>query len=155
MISMRYDARQLAKIQKMLEELPRGSKSIIVPAINTYLMGGESGESVSGVGSGGGGGQFHGLKFYPVFKEWPGGQKYPKRTGTLQRGWETRGDLYRQTIYNDVPYAQWIHGNDTQTWRAKYGNWRTIKEIVSSNMKGAIRYATSKLGEWFRKKGWK
>jgi len=144
MISMKYDPRQLAKIQKMLEELPRGSKSVIIPAINEYLIGGDTGGTA-----------YHGLKHYPAFKPWAGGQQYPMRTGNLQRGWQVRGDLYRQTIYNDVPYAQWIHGNDTQTWRAAYGNWRTIATIIASNMKGAIRHAYAKLGEWFKKKGWK
>jgi len=145
-MEMRFNPRQLAKVQKMLEDLPKGAKSIIVPAVNEYLMGGESGK---------GGTAFHGLKHYPAFKEWPGGQKFPMRTGILQRGWKTRGDLYRQTIYNDVDYAQWIHGSETQTWRAKYGNWRTIATIIESNIKGAIRHAYSALGKWFKSKGWK
>jgi hypothetical protein len=140
-IKMTYDPRQLDKIQRLLLELPVGAKSVVIPALNEYLMGGASGA---------GGESFHGLKHYPAFVAVPGGQQFPMRTGRLQRGWVVTGEAYRQKISNAVPYACWIHGNKTQTWRAKFGNWRTLSAIVKDNISGAMRHAISKLNDWVK-----
>jgi hypothetical protein len=144
MLNVRYDARKLAAIQKMLNELPHGAMSVAVPAINDYLM---------GEGKSGGGTAYHGLKHYPAFRAHPGGQQFPMRTGNLQRGWQTtKSAPYRQTIFNRVPYAKWIHGDDTQTWRAAYGNWRTISKIVTDNIKGAMLSAKQAVARWIKSK---
>jgi hypothetical protein len=140
---MTYDPRQLEILQRFLAELPRGAKSVVVPAITEYLMGGESGA---------GGESFHGLKHYPAFRAWPGGQQFPQRTGRLQRGWRVTGEPYRQKIVNNVPYAGWIHGDSTQTWRAEYGGWRTVTTIIASNINGAMRSAISALNKWIKSK---
>jgi hypothetical protein len=164
MLNMKYDPRQLAKIQKMLDELPRGSKSIVVPAVNEYLIGDES----------------HGLKHEPAYKtvdrtsaygfpfftdkqrKWffwalDSGEINPgqdNRTGRFSSGWKVRGDLYRQTIYNDVPYGKWLMSEGQARQPALVG-WRKISEVVKSNMKGAIRHAYAALNKWFKSKGWK
>ena len=143
MLKMVYDPLALDKVNQLLAELPYGSKSVVIPAMNKYLMGGESGA---------GGTAYHGIKHYPAFLAWPGGQQFPMRTGRLQRGWETQGEAYRQKITNAVPYAIWIHGNDTQTWRAKYGNWRTLHQLVQDNIWGAMRAGISALDKWIRSK---
>ena len=142
-IRMTYDPRQLAKIEQLLRELPLGAKSVVIPALNEYLMGGASGT---------GGEALHGLKHYPPFRAWPGGQQFPMRTGNLQRGWRTIGEAYRQKITNTVPYAGWIHGDETQTWRARYGNWRTLSVIVKDNIWGAMKHAMTKLNQWIKSK---
>jgi len=143
MIKITYDPRQLAKVQQLLQELPVGAKSIVIPALNEYLMGGASGA---------GGESFHGLKHYPAFVAVPGGQQFPMRTGRLQRGWVVTGEAYRQKISNSVPYAGWIHGNETQTKRAAIGNWRTLSVIVRDNINGAMRSAMTKLNAWIKSK---
>ena len=108
-----------------------------------YIIGDEGGSS--------GGESWHGLRHYPAFRAWPGGQQFPQRTGRLQRGWTASAAAANAwKITNPVPYAKWVQGNDTQTWRAKYGNWRTISEIVSSNIRGAIRYASQKLAKYLK-----
>ena len=142
-VKMTYDTRKMDLVDQLLKELPVGSKSVVIPAMNDYLMGGESGS---------GGESYHGLKHYPAFVAHPGGQQYPQRTGYLQRGWVTQGEAYRQKITNAVPYAKWIHGNDTQTWRAKFGNWRTLSQIVSDNIVGAMRAGVSALDKWIKSK---
>jgi hypothetical protein len=142
-VSMQYDVRALEKIQKLLNELPVGAKSQVIPAMNKYLMGGESGE---------GGVSYHGLKHYPAFVAHPGGQQFPQRTGRLQRGWRTVGEAYRQKITNSVPYAKWLHGDETQTWRAKFGNWRTLAVIVADNINGAMRAGITALDKWIKSK---
>lgn len=142
-IKMTYDPRQLEKVERLLRELPIGAKSIVIPAINEYLMGGESGA---------GGEARHGVKHYPAFVAHPGGQQYPMRTGRLQRGWRTVGEAYRQKITNDVPYAKWIHGDETQTWRARFGNWRTLSTIVKDNIWGAMKHGVKKLDDWIKTK---
>lgn len=164
MLKMTYNPRQLAKIEKMLAELPHGAKSVAIPAINEYLIGDDS----------------HGLKHEPSYNEvsrtaaygfpfftdkqrkyffWALGEGIinpgqDNRTHNFQNGWKVRGDLYRQTIYNDVPYGKWLMSEGQARQPAMVG-WRKISEVVKSNMKGAIRHAYAKLGEWFRKKGWK
>ena len=161
---MNYDPRSLKKVQKMLEDLPKGAKSIIVPAFNEYLIGDES----------------HGLKHepgynyvdrtsaygFPFFTDkqrryffWALGEGIinpgqDNRTHNFRDNWKVRGDLYRQTIYNDVPYGKWLMSEGQARQPAQVG-WRRISEVVKSNMKGAIRYAKQKLNEWFKKKGWK
>ena len=164
MISMKFDPRQLAKIEKMLNELPKGAKSIVVPAINEYIIGEEG----------------HGLKHEPGYnyvdrtsaygfpfftdkqRRWffwalNSGEINPgqdNRTGRFSAGWKTRGDLYRQTIYNDVPYGKHLMSEGQARQPAKVG-WRKISEVVKSNMKGAIRHAYAALAKWFKSKGWK
>ena len=56
-------------------------------------------------------------------------------------------------ITNAVPYSKWVQGNDTQTWRAKYGNWRTISDIASTNIRGAIRFASQNLARLLKGQG--
>jgi hypothetical protein len=64
----------------------------------------------------------------------------------------TIGAAYRQKITNAVPYAKWIHGNDTQTWRAAFGNWRTLSVIVRDNIWGAMKHAIKELDDWIKTK---
>jgi hypothetical protein len=161
---MKWDPRQLAKIEKMLNDLPKGAKSIVIPAINEYIIGDES----------------HGLKHEPGYnyvdrtsaygfpfftdkqRRWffwalNSGEINPgqdNRTGRFSAGWKTRGDLYRQTIYNDVPYGKYLMSEGQARQPAKVG-WRKISEVVKSNMKGAIRHAYAALAKWFKSKGWK
>jgi len=142
-IKMTYDPRQLDKIQRLLLELPVGAKSVVIPALNEYLMGEGNTEDI-------GGSPYRGLRHYPVFRAWPGGETVSHRNFRLQDGWHTVGEAYRQKISNAVPYACWIHGNKTQTWRAKFGNWRTLSAIVKDNISGAMRHAISKLNDWVK-----
>jgi hypothetical protein len=161
MLKMTYDPRQLAKIKKMLEDLPKGAISVVIPAINSYLIGDES----------------HGLKHEPAYREVSRTSAYgfpfftdkqrkwffanlddlnvgqDNRTGHFSAGWKVRGDLYRQTIYNDVPYGKWLMSEGQARQPAKVG-WRKVSEVVASNIKGAIKHAYAKLGEWLRKKNY-
>ena len=143
--TMRYDPRQLEILQRFLAELPRGAKSVVVPAITEYLMGEGNFQDV-------GGSPYRGLRHYPAFRAWPGGQQESHRTFKLMTGWKVVGEPYRQKIVNNVPYAGWIHGDSTQTWRAEYGGWRTVTTIIASNINGAMRSAISALNKWIKSK---
>ena len=111
-----------------------------------YIIGDEDGST--------GGEAWHGLRHYPAFRAWPGGQQYPQRTGKLQRGWVASAAAANAwKISNAVPYSKWVQGNDTQTWRAKYGNWRTISDIASTNIRGAIRFASQNLARLLKGQG--
>lgn len=140
-----YDPRQLEKIQQLLAELPIGSKSVVVPAMNQYLLGQGNFQDV-------GGSPYRGMEHYPVFVAWPGGQQESHRTFRLMAGWKTEGESYRQKIVNNVPYAGYLYGDDTQTWRAKYGNWRTLSVLVRDNLSGALRAGITALDKWIKSK---
>lgn len=159
MINMKVDPRQLERIQQMLKDLPKGAISVVVPAVNEYIIGDES----------------HGLKHEPSynFVDRTSAYGFPfftdkqrkwffanldnlnvgqdNRSGRFSAGWKVRGDLYRQTTYNDVPYGHWLMGEDQARQPALVG-WRKISMVIASNMKGAIRHAYAKLGEWLKKK---
>jgi hypothetical protein len=144
-VKMTFDPRQLDKIQQLLKELPIGAKSVVIPAMNEYLLGQGNFQDV-------GGSPYRGITHYPAFVAWPGGQKESHRTFRLMTGWKTEGADYRQKIVNRVPYAKYLHGDDTQTWRAKFGNWRTLSKLVSDNMSGALRAGISALNKWIKSK---
>lgn len=71
----------------------------------------------------------------------------PHRTSNYQRGWEMdppNGGV-KIKIINTVPYARFVGGDETQArLNAKVG-WRTISDIISTNIKGAIRHAQSEI----------
>jgi len=142
-VKVTYDPRSVASVQAFLKAIPPGAIHVVMPALTDYVLGVEQGDT--------GGNAPHGLKHYPPFVAWPGGQQFPKRTGYLQRGWEGKGTPYRPVISNAVPYATYVMG-DRQTWRARYGNWRQVGEVVQSNLAGAFRWAIGKLNAWLRTK---
>lgn len=165
MITVKANVRDLQRIEKMLKNLPKGAKSIVVPAVSEYLIGDES----------------HGLKHEPAYNYvdrtsaygfpfftdkqrryffWALGEGIinpgrNNRTHEAQDGWKTRGDLYRQQIYNDAPHAKWLYSDRDQARQPAKVGWRKISEIIASNMKGAIRHARMKLNEWLKKKGYR
>lgn len=159
------EVRGIERLQAFLKTIPLGARNLVVRTIAEYIMGGKSGE---------GGEATHGLKHYPAYRyvsiAQSGGWKsdkqrryvmariregtidpgVPHRTGELQRGWKVKGEAYRQTIYNDTPYAEWVQGTLGQTQMHKMGGWRTAYDVAMSNMAGAMRSARAKLNEWLK-----
>ena len=164
-MNIKFNPREIKDVQDMLEGVKKGAKSVIVPAVNEYLIGDES----------------HGLKHEPAYNYvdrttaygfpfftdkqrkyffWALGEGIINpgsgyRSHEFQNGWKVRGDLYRQTIYNDVPYGKYLMGNDTQARQPAAVGWRTISDVIASNIKGAIRHANAVFGKWLKSKGWK
>ena len=76
------------------------------------------------------------------------------RTHTLADSWrsESHGIQGQRRIYNSIPYAPFVMGDQTQTRMHKLIGWRTLTENVKDNITGAIRHAQSKLKEWIQSK---
>jgi hypothetical protein len=71
----------------------------------------------------------------------------PHRTGNYQRGWNIQGEGVKIKIVNQVPYAQFVGGDETQARLNKKVGWRTISVIISTNIKGAIRHAEAAINK--------
>ena len=174
MIDVKVDARQLAAVQEFLKGLPHGALSVIVPAVNEYLIGDEN----------------HGLMHEPSYQHITREEGFPNssfttstgkvvkgyssqkqfnyvmwaisqgiitpgvenRNHNLQNSFVTYGDLYRQTIKNTAPYSKWVIGNTMQTNMHRLIGWRRVAQNVQDNIKGAFRHANAKLKEWLKDK---
>lgn len=75
---------------------------------------------------------------------------YPHRTGEYQRGWTTINKGVKTQIVNDVPYAGFVGGDDTQARLNKKVGWRTVSQIISTNIAGAIRHASAKIAAYLK-----
>lgn len=72
-----------------------------------------------------------------------------KRTNRLKGSWTNVASLdgLSVTIENNMPYALWVQGWDSQTLRHKWGGWVTEKGVVDTHRKeveAALREALEK-----------
>lgn len=178
---IQIEVRGIERLQAFLKTIPLGARNLTVRTVAEYLMGGKSGESgeathglkhypayryvnryagfpelgyvtrtgkyVPGFASA----KQHGY----VMAKIASGEITPgveNRSKDLQSGWKIKGEAYRQTIYNDTPYAKWVQGDGTQTRMHKLIGWRTMGEVIQSNIAGAMRSARAKLNEWLKTK---
>lgn len=69
----------------------------------------------------------------------------PHRTGQTQRGWyatPTNGG-YGYTIKNDTPGAYYTRHNTGQARLNALAGWRKVREVIETNIKGAMRHANA------------
>lgn len=160
-IKIEISGRTWDDIKKWLQGIQRGFKSKAMNAFTEYIIGNES----------------HGLKHEPAYKyvsrkkaygvtffsdkqrKWffaalNDGRIKPgvnNRTGLQSNSWAVKGEnTTRQTIYNTAPGSRYTMGNRTQANQPRLVGWRKISDVVSSNMKGAIRYAQQKVNKWIK-----
>lgn len=64
------------------------------------------------------------------------GKRY-KRTNRLKGSWTSYSSLdsMSATVENNMPYAMWVQGWETQTLRHKWGGWVTEKGVVDTHRK--------------------
>jgi hypothetical protein len=77
------------------------------------------------------------------------------RSHTLRDGWKAapvNNTFWR--ISNDVPYANYVMGDEGQTRMHALIGWRRYSVVVASNLKGAFRHAQAELKKWFASR-WK
>lgn len=156
----RQPIRNIEKVQAFLKTVPRGGMKIAIIAVVEYIIGDDR----------------HGLKHddpygqttrqavYGRSFESPEQQAYVMsriksgeiKTGQRQHvptdaskgyGYKSTNDGYGATIENEKPSAYW-----SREWGG-WKNWRSVIEVVNSNIKGAMRSATSKVNQYFREKG--
>jgi hypothetical protein len=68
----------------------------------------------------------------------------PQRTGAIANGWrmEGGGSDYVQLV-NDAPGVEYVMGDGTQARQPRRAGWRTISEIIGTNIAGATRHAVA------------
>ena len=67
----------------------------------------------------------------------------PHRTGRLQRGWTRIGSGVRTRIVNEEPHALYVMDTQGQARQPAKVGWRKVAEIISTNIRGAVRHAES------------
>lgn len=70
-------------------------------------------------------------------------------THALQEGWNYKKVGRGYKVYNTQDYAEFVYGG---TRMHKLIGWRSIGEILKSNIKGAAYYADRKLKKWLKEK---
>lgn len=75
------------------------------------------------------------------------------RSGALKRGWtyKKQGGGYGATIFNKENHAQWVMGDDTQARQPRKVGWRRMKEVIDTNIKGAMQTAERKISAWLKR----
>ena len=60
-----------------------------------------------------------------------------KRTNRLKGSWTISSSLdgFSVTVENNMPYAMWVQGWDSQTTRHKWGGWVTEKGVLDTHRK--------------------
>lgn len=93
------------------------------------------------------GNEAHGLKHYPPPRPTKTGYV---RTGTLRSGWAyTAPQGNKLYIQNPVSYAGYVQGNPPAEHMRRRG-WRGWKDVIASNMAGALRAGKAALLSWAR-----
>jgi hypothetical protein len=112
MISIK--TRNIESITKKLDAVPYGARGAATESAAKVIIGNER----------------TGLQHYPVK---PTGSLY-SRTYKLRFGWQVSkwGDGTAIRIRNEVPYAPWVQGSDTQAYMHK-GRWSTVAMVIESN----------------------
>jgi hypothetical protein len=74
-----------------------------------------------------------------------------QRTGAMAAAWTSAPAAANAwKISNPTEAAKWVMGNATQANQPNLVGWRRVSEIVSTNMAGAIRHASSKLAAYLK-----
>jgi hypothetical protein len=70
----------------------------------------------------------------------------------MREGWryEDAGPFWK--IVNDVSYAKWVVGEQTQTTMHGKIGWRKTMKNIEDNLKGAFRHAEAELKKWLKGK---
>jgi hypothetical protein len=161
-MKLKFDIRLDKRLEAYIQKLPRGVARTGLTALAEWLIGN---------------GQ-RGLKRYPPYKYVPikkaGGFKtdksrryvmamirkgvidpgVPHRTGNTQRGYvmvaSNRG--YAVKIVNRTRGAVYTRHDTLQARLNKLAGWRKMKDVIKTNIEGAIRHAQSKVNEMLRTK---
>jgi hypothetical protein len=146
------------EVNAFLKALPHGSMKAAVAAMAKYMIGDD----------------YHGLRHYPARVHHGPGNPYKwqsdkqrrayfatdgfgkgipyRRSGKLKEGWRSSADPYRKTLFNRVPYSQYVMGNRQQLGHLA-DKWRRIKQVMATNIKGGMAAATKAVALWIKSKG--
>ena len=119
-------------LAQTISDAPRLAKGPMTEAAAVYLVGNYR----------------RGLRHYPKKRPL---QKYV-RTFKLRRGWLVEYSRTKTRVRNNVPYAPFVQGDNTQAWMHA-GRWRTTSKVASDNEKGMTRAATLAMQRYLNEKG--
>ena len=153
MIKAEISKRSLENVENYLNSIALNMRRIALDTIAQYLVGDDR----------------HGLTHYPPYKYVSRKKAYgqtfvsdkqrkyvmamikqgvitpgvSQRTGKQANSWEIKegANSGRRTIINTAPGSMYTMGNNTQANQPRLVGWRTMKEVIESNMRGAIRSA--------------
>jgi hypothetical protein len=153
-----FKVRGLEEVERFLKELPRGTMKVAIAAMSEYILGDDT----------------HGLRHYPPRRSHGAGNPYrwqsekqrraffatkgfgkgipSRRSYELSRGWQQSVDPYRKTLFNRVPYAKYVMGNQQQKGHTTDG-WRKIGKVITDNVKGGMLRARQAVAKWIANKG--
>lgn len=125
------NVRGVDRIKQKIDGLGYGLKGVATMEAAKYMIGNER----------------RGLQYYP-----PQHTATPyKRTYNFRFGWQVNSwDAgTKTTIQNKVPYAKYVNTR----WAGAPWNWRTIAQIFSDNMKGAMLAVDQAVARYIKSKG--
>jgi hypothetical protein len=153
-----FKVRGLEEVERFLKALPRGTMKVAIAAMSEYILGDDT----------------HGLRHYPPRRSHGAGNPYrwqsekqrraffatkgfgkgipSRRSYELSRGWQQSVDPYRKTLFNRVPYAKYVMGNQQQIGHTTDG-WRKIGKVITDNVKGGMLRARQAVAKWIANKG--
>ena len=175
MYKVEIDQARLKAVQEWLGSLPAGATEVVVDAGMEWLVGNEfhgakqspyykyinryagfpnlffttsTGKIVPGYASQKQFNYVHWAISQGIIK--PG---QDNRTGKMQDSYvTTKPNPYTSITTNTAPYAKWVRGETMQTRMHDKIGWRSMSEVVSTNIKGMYRHAQSILNKWLKAK---
>jgi hypothetical protein len=161
-MEVRFRVRGVEAFRAFLKTVPRGTVSTALAAIAEWLIG----NGTRGLR------QAPGYKYVPRARAYgqtfvsarqrrfvmaqiregrmlPG---YPRRTGNAQRGYmaQASNDGYRQTITNSDRGAYFTRSDKGQARLNLLAGWRKASNVISTNIKGALRHGQAAVNAWLR-----
>jgi len=142
---IKTSVRGIEELKALFKRVPVEIRKTAVKVASSYLLGDhEDGTVVTHPA--------HGLKHYPP--DFQGS----KRTYKLENHWKYRatGGGYGSVLYNNVvskygkEYAKWVQGDGTQARHVRARGWRTVSEVISTNINGAIRAINRAVEKWIK-----
>lgn len=148
-MNVRFDVRGLEKVQTFLKDLPRGTVKVALEALGEWFIGTEG----------------RGLRHAPPYKyvsrkkaygytfssdkqrRWFFASGGPdmignNRTGATANGWKAvQGSGYKLVLQNNAEGVYYTMSDEGQAAQPRMVGWRTVSEVVASNMAGALRHA--------------
>lgn len=162
---IKVSVRGIDQLKKFFSELTPAARKAAVKGASEYLVGNDS----------------HGLRHYVSYKHVTRKSAYGRtfesdkqrryvmakirsgeitpgranRTNTLKRGWayKLQGGGFGARVYNPVPYAHFVMGDEGQARQPAKVGWRKVMEVVSTNLNGMMKAANEAVNRWLKGRG--
>ena len=157
----------VSKVVAWLKGMPKGVQAVAVDAVSDYILGDDQQGTRHGLR--------HYVKYRYVSRKQAYGQTfvsdkqrryvmaaiargeimpgYPRRTGRMQRGWTKEAiSQTSRMISNREPYTKWVMGQQSQANQPRLVGWRKMMDVAGTNLRGAARWAETKVRQYLKTK---